>query len=202
MPLFLPHISLWFSYLLFFSFFSFLFYLFFFLFLLSPFTVHNYCFLYYLPWWDLPFLPINCIWLLMGVLPRLPIGLPAAQPLPLLWMYWLHHSPFLDKIACFVSYLSLFFTSFIWIRIKPLHYLPLWHASSDPNPYLPLLGEMSSQQDISPQKSLSENLKIDPLFLPTTKLHPLNTLTRGPPPMYWLGTNRWCLGPLCILQSI
>ena len=66
------------------------------------------------------FLPLNCFWLLMGVLPRLPIGLPT-----LLEMCWLHHSPFLDKIACLVSYLSPFFTSLIWIRIKPPHYLPL-----------------------------------------------------------------------------
>ena len=43
-----------------------------------------------------------------GVLPRLPIGLPAAQRLPLLRMYWLHHSPFLEKIVCLVSYLSPF----------------------------------------------------------------------------------------------
>ena len=65
--------------------------------------------LYYLPWWDLPFLPLNCFWLLIGVLSRLPTGLSAAQPLPLLWMCWLHHSLFPDKISCFVSYFSLFF---------------------------------------------------------------------------------------------
>ena len=49
---------------------------------------------------------------------------------------------------------------------------------------------------------MSGNPKIDPLFLPTAKPHPLNTLTCGPPPMYWLGTSRWCLGPLCMLHSI
>ena len=41
-----------------------------------------------------------------------------------------------------------------------------------------------------------------PFFLPITKPHPLNTLTRGPPLMYWLGTSRWCLGPLCMLHSV
>ena len=53
-------------------------------FLPSPFTVHSYRLLYYLSWWDLPFLPLNCFWLLMGVLLRLPTNLPATQPLPLL----------------------------------------------------------------------------------------------------------------------
>ena len=119
-------------------------------------------------------------------------------------MCWLHHSPFLDKIACFFFFfltLSII-TSLIRIRIKPLHYLPLWHASSGPSPYLPLLGEMSSQQDISPQRILSGNPKIDLLFLPTAKPHPLKALTRGPPPMYWLGTNRWCSGSLCMLHFV
>ena len=113
----------------------------------------TYPLLYHLPLWDLPFLPLNYFWLLMGVLPRLPTSLPTTQPLSLLWMCWLHHSPFPDKIACLVSYLSLFFTSLFQRRIKPLHYLPLWHASSGPSLYIPLLGEMSSQQDISPKEA-------------------------------------------------
>ena len=50
------------------------------------------------------------------------------------------------------------------------------------------------------QRGLSGNPKIDPLFLPTTRPHPLIPLTCGPPPMYWLGTSRWCLGPLYILH--
>ena len=90
-------------------------------------------------------LPLNYFWLLMGVLLRMSIDLLATQPLPLLWIYWLHHSLFLDKIACLISYLSLFFTTLIQIRIKPLRYLPLWHASSVSNPHLLFLGEMSSQ---------------------------------------------------------
>ena len=47
------------------------------------------------------------------------------------------------KLLVLFFYLSLFFTFLIQIRIKPLHYLPLWHASSGLSPYLPLLGEMS-----------------------------------------------------------
>ena len=42
-------------------------------------TVHSYPFLYHLLLWDLPFLPLNCFWLLMGILPRLPTSLLAAQ---------------------------------------------------------------------------------------------------------------------------
>ena len=30
--------------------------------------------------------------------------------------------------------------------------------------------------------------------------HTLIPLTHGPPPMYWLGTSRWWLGPLCMLH--
>ena len=40
-------------------------------------------FLYCLHWQDLPFLPINCFWPIVGVLPKLPTSLLAAQP-PLL----------------------------------------------------------------------------------------------------------------------
>ena len=53
-----------------------------------------------------------------------------------------------------------------------------------------------------PQRSLSRNPKIDSFFLPTTRLHPLNTLTCGPPPMYWPGTSIWSLGPLCMLHFV
>ena len=60
------------------------------------------------------------------------------------------------------------------------------------------LGDMPSKQDISPQRSLSWNPKIDFLFLPTARPHPLIPLTYGLPPMYWLGTSRWCLGLVCV----
>ena len=89
----------------------------------------------------------------------------------------------------------------LWIRIKLSHHLPLWHASSGPRPHIPLLGEMLSQQDISPKKLEWESHNRPP-FLLTVKPHPLNTLTRSPPPMYWLDTSRWCLGPLCMLHSV
>ena len=57
---------------------------------------------------------------------------------------------------------------------------------------------MPSKQDISPQRILSWNPKIDSFFLPTARPHPLIPLTRGLPPMYWLGTSRWCLGLVCV----
>ena len=34
------------------------------------------------------------------------------------------------------------------------------------------------------------------------KPHPLNPLTEGPPPMYWLGTNRWCPRPCACATTI
>ena len=52
------------------------------------------------------------------------------------------------------------FNTLIQIRVKLLPYLPLWHASTDSSLCLLLLGEISFQQDISPQKSLSKNPKI------------------------------------------
>ena len=47
---------------------------------------------------------------------------------------------------------------------------------------------MSSQQGISPKKSLGRNSKINH-FLPTIKPHPLNLLIEDPPLLYWLGTS-------------
>ena len=55
-----------------------------FFFLFSFFFAPTYPLLYHLPLWDLPFLPLNYFWLLMGVLPGLPTSLPTTQPLPLL----------------------------------------------------------------------------------------------------------------------
>ena len=59
---------------------------------------------------------------------------------------------------------------------------------------------MPSQQNIFPQKILRRNPKIDSLFLPTARPCPLIPLTHSPPPMYWLGTSMWCLGPVCMLH--
>ena len=42
------------------------------------------------------------------------------------------------------------FNTLIWIKVKPLPHLHLWHTSSDSSSCLLLLDEMSSQQDISP----------------------------------------------------
>ena len=53
-----------------------------------------------------------------------------------------------------------------------------------------------------PPKKFEHEPQNRPSFLPTTKPYPLNTLIRGPPPMYWLGTSRWCPDPLCMLYSI
>ena len=42
-----------------------------------------------------------------------------------------------------------------------------------------------------PKRNLGRNPRID-LISPTVKPNPLNPLTESPPPMYWLGTHRWC----------
>ena len=112
---------------------------------------------------------------------------PTGYPATTITLYWLHHTSFLDKngLSCL---LPLFvFTTLIWIRVKSLSHLFQWHASSGSSSYLLLLGEMSSQQDISPQRSLSRNPKIDSLFLPTAIPHFLIPLTHGSPPMYLAG---------------
>ena len=77
-------------------------------------------------------------------------------------------------------------------RGRRLHTSDLPHSIITPNPSRTSL----------PKRNLSRNLEIDPLFLLTTRRHPLNTLTHGSLPMYWLGTSKWCLGPLCRLHSI
>ena len=141
MPLFLPFIfflSLVFLCVFFFSILSFLS-----TFPLVPFTVHTTPFLYHLPLWNLPFLPFNCFWLLMGILPRLPTSLLATYPLTLIKVSCATLHSQTKLLACFLP-LSIF-TSPIWIKIKLPHHIPLWHASSGLSPYLPLLGEMSSQ---------------------------------------------------------
>ena len=71
-------------------------------------TVHGYPILYRLSLWDLPILSLNHFQLLVGISPRLPIHLLVVQPLLLPRVCWLHHSLFLNKITCLVSYLSLF----------------------------------------------------------------------------------------------
>ena len=63
---------------------------------------------------------------------------------------------------------------------------PLWHAPNGFNSSLLLLGGMSSQQDISPQKSVSRNPRIGfPLSSPPN--HTLLPLTYDPPPLVLVG---------------
>ena len=72
----------------------------------SPlFIVHINGRLYYLPWQDLPFLPLNYFWLVVGVFPGLPTGLLTAQPPPLHCVsHVMPHSR--QKWFCFVFYFA------------------------------------------------------------------------------------------------
>ena len=63
---------------------------------------------------------------------------------------WLHAS-FPDKSGFVLSLISL--NTLIQIRVKPLPYQSLQHASSGSNSCLLLLGDMSPQQDISPKRA-------------------------------------------------
>ena len=146
-----------------FSHFSSLLYLYFFswwwyLFSRCPSTIYNYHPLYCLPWWDFPFLPLNRFWLLWVSFQdcHWPTDCPATTialnvlVAPLL-------IPRQNGLSCFLF--SSILTTLIWIKIEPLPHLPLWHASSGPLLFLLLLGEMSSQQDISPKEVSARTLK-------------------------------------------
>ena len=51
----------------------------------------------------------------------------------------------------------------------------------------------------SPKEFEREHQNRLPL-LPTTRPHPFIPLSRGLSPLHWLGTGRWCLGPVCMLR--
>ena len=77
----------------------------------------------------------------------------------------------------------------IRIKVGILSYYLSWHAPSYSNSSFPLLGGISSQYDISPQKSLNRNPRIGSPLLPTTRPYPLLPLTYGPLLLYWLGIS-------------
>ena len=78
---------------------------------------------------------------------------------------------------------------------------PSWHAPNGSNSSLLLLGGMSSQQDISPQKSQSRNLRIGfPLSPPPD--HTLLPLTHDPPPPVLAGYRMVKSGPYACLNSV
>ena len=85
-------------------------------------AMHIYGHLYYLLWQDLPFLPYKYFWLVVGVLPGLLTGLPAAQPPPLHCVG--HAMPHSQTKVVFVLFSTSFCIS-IWIRVRFLSYQPL-----------------------------------------------------------------------------
>ena len=67
---------------------------------------------------------------------------PVGYPNTTTTLCWLHHASFPNKSGFVLSLISL--NTLIRIRVKPLPYQPLWHASSDSSSCLFLLDEMSS----------------------------------------------------------
>ena len=105
--------------------------------------------LYCLPWQVFTILPLNHFCPGIGVLPKPPIGLSAAQPSPLTCASRAtSHSQIKESHFVFFAHHGIP----IRIRVGILSYYLSWHASSDSNLSFPLLGGMSSQQDISPKK--------------------------------------------------
>ena len=100
--------------------------------------------LYRLPLWDLPFCPL--LFLAPYGHPsktaHYPVSCPATTSTQSVLV-----APFSisrqNYLSCFLPLFALVLP--LWMRIKLPHHLPLWHASSGPNPYLTLLGEMPSQ---------------------------------------------------------
>ena len=110
----------------------------------------------------LPFIPKaipTIFWFFAGISLGLPTKLLVVRPLPVLRVCLPHHSPFPDKIHCFVSLPLTTLPPPKWIRVKGSLHLLLWHASSGPSLCLLLLGEMSSQQSIPPKEALAETLE-------------------------------------------
>ena len=116
-------------------------------------------------------LPIICLFLVWAYLPTTR-------------SVW--HSPLQDR-GRFVSFLSILY--FFLPRYKCFLSLLSRHAPNGTPSNLPLLGGLSSQQDVHP--------KIDLFPSPHHQTIPPLPLTSGPWPhhvLYWLGTGWWCLG--------
>ena len=122
------------------------------LFFPPPFTIHGYPILYHLQLWDLPLLSPQPFLASCGHLSKIAHSL--ACYLAITFAQSVLVAPFSifrkNYLSCFLP--LFFFVSPQWIRIKLPQNLPLWYASSGPNLHLPLLGEMPSQQDLSPKK--------------------------------------------------
>ena len=107
------------------------------------------------------------------------------------YLYWLCHSPLLDKEGCFVYLFTVaFLSTTVWVfslaishgihLVVPTHPSFFWvvcHPSRISPP---------KESEWEPQNRLS--------LLPTTRSYPLLPLIHDPSLLYWLGTGWWCLG--------
>ena len=119
--------------------------------------------LYYLPWWVFTISPLNWFCLGVGVFPShiLVCQLPSYHHLPILAV---PHPITRQKVLfCLLAHCDIP----LWIRVDILSHYLSWHTPSDSNSSFPLLGGMSSQQDISP-KIVWASLTSDPW--PTTPI--------------------------------
>ena len=98
-------------------------------------------------------------------------------------------------MACLVSYLPLFSLLSSELRLSlSLTYLYGMHQVVLAHSYFYWVKCHPSRTFLL--KKFERESQNKPLFLLTAGPH---LLTRGPTLMYWLGTSRWCLGPLCML---
>ena len=98
----------------------------------------------------------------------------------------------------FLSFLNFYLPE--WIRIGGSLYTYLYDMHQvAPTLCLPLLGEMSSQQGISPKEALARTPKQTP-FSPHHQITPFKSFDQWLTPL-WLDINRWCPDP-CVSSTI
>ena len=95
------------------------------------------------------------------------------------YLCWLCRFPSTSQRRLFCLFACCSFSTHYNVCVLFLY--SLWHAPSGSNSSLLLLGGMSSQQDISPQKTLSKNPRIGFFPLPIARPCLLLPLTHDPP---------------------
>lgn len=108
---------------------------------------------------------------LVGISPYLPTNLLVSQLLPLLRVFLLQHSPFPNKIPCFVSPPPPYLPNLQWIRTRGPHYTYPYDMHQVAPAMLTSFGLNSIPARHFSKKSLGRNLKID-IFSPHRQTTP------------------------------